>query len=73
MRKPQVDDYVRLTTSIPELSLSCGQVGVVRSLWFSPIIAYEVEFHPIGYEGQTRALLLSEQILVNDEPMLAAN
>ena len=73
MRKPQVDDYVRLTTSIPELSLNRGQVGVVRSLWFSPIIAYEVEFHPVGYDGQTRALLLSEQILVNDEPMLPAN
>ncbi len=73
MRKPQVDDYVRLTTSIPELSLNSGQVGVVRSLWFSPTVAYEVEFHPIGLDGQTRALLLGEQILVNDEPLLAAN
>ena len=72
MRKPQVDDYVRLTTSIPELSLSFGQVGVVRSLWFSPTVAYEVEFHQIGLDGQTRALLLGEQLLVNDEPLLAA-
>ena len=72
MRKPQVDDYVRLTSSIPELSLSCGQVGIVRSLWFSPTVAYEVEFHEIGIDGQTRALLLNEQILVNDEPLLVA-
>lgn len=72
MRKPEVDDYVRLMTSIPELSLNYGQVGVVRSLWFYPTVAYEVEFHPIGLDGQTRALLLGEQLLVNEEPLLAA-
>jgi hypothetical protein len=73
MRRPQVDDYVRLTADIPELSLNRGQVGVVRSLWFSPGIAYEVEFHPIGLDGQTRALLLGEQLLIEEGPLLAAN
>lgn len=73
MRKPQVDDYVRLTSDIPELALNRGQVGVVRSLWFSPSVAYEVEFHPVGLDGQTRALLLCDQIMLQDGPMLAAN
>ncbi len=61
MNRPQIDDYVRLTQDIPELELNRGQVGVVRSLWFSPTVAYEVEFRPAGFDGQTRALLLTEQ------------
>jgi hypothetical protein len=61
-----VDDFVRLTKDIPELSLHRGEVGVVRSTWFAPSIAYEVEFHPIGLNHETRALLLAEQIQVED-------
>ena len=53
MRQPIVDDFVRLTRDIPELSLTCGSVGVVRSTWFAPTVAYEVEFHPIGLDHQT--------------------
>jgi hypothetical protein len=62
MRQPHVDDYVRLTRDIPELYLHRGQVGVVRSTWFAPTLAYEVEFHPIGLDHQTRALVLAEQL-----------
>lgn len=66
MRKPAVDDYVRLIEDIPELSLNRGQVGVVRSTWFAPTVAYEVEFHPVGMATQTRALLLGEQVAVEE-------
>ena len=66
MRRPLVDDFVRLTQDIPELSLNRGQVGVVRSTWFSPSVAYEVEFHKIGHDYQTRALLMPEQVAVEE-------
>jgi hypothetical protein len=66
MRRPHVDDYVRLTADIPELSLHRGEVGVVRSEWFAPSVAYEVEFHPVGLDHQTRALLMAEQVMVED-------
>jgi hypothetical protein len=71
MRSPHIDDFVRLTQDIPELLLNRGQVGVVRSTWFAPTVAYEVEFHPIGLDHQTRALLLAELVEVQDGPLLA--
>ena len=66
MRRPLVDDFVRLTQDIPELSLNRGQVGVVRSTWFAPSVAYEVEFHRIGNDYQTRALLMPEQVALEE-------
>jgi hypothetical protein len=66
MRSPHVDDFVRLTADIPELALIRGEVGVVRSTWFAPSVAYEVEFHQIGHDYQTRALLLPEQVEVEE-------
>jgi Domain of unknown function (DUF4926) len=66
VRQPHVDDYVRLTQDIPELLLNRGEVGVVRSTWFSPSVAYEVEFHPVGLDHETRALLLAEQVQVEE-------
>ncbi len=66
MRQPHVDDFVRLTQDIPELALQRGEVGVVRSTWFAPSMAYEVEFHPLGLNGETRALLLAEQVQVEE-------
>lgn len=69
MRQPRIDDYVRLATDIPELALHRGDLGVVRSTWFAPTTAFEVEFHPIGLDSQTRALLLAEQVTVEDGPM----
>ena len=72
MRQPHIDDFVRLTTDIPELSLHRGDVGVVRSTWFAPTTAYEVEFHPIGLDSETRALLLAEQVQLEDGPLFDA-
>ena len=71
MRRPHVDDYVRLTQDIPELALNRGQVGVVRSEWFAPSVAYEVEFHKIGHDYQTRALLQAQQVEVEEGPLLS--
>ncbi|MGH7213680.1 MAG: DUF4926 domain-containing protein [Tepidisphaeraceae bacterium] len=71
MRRPSVDDYVRLTQDVPELSLHRGEIGVVRSTWFAPSVAYEVEFHPVGLDHQTRALLMAEQVMVEDGPLFA--
>ena len=59
---PQVDDTVQLTRDIPDLWLSRGTVGVIRSIWFAPSTVYEVEFEPVGLNCTTRALLLDEQI-----------
>jgi hypothetical protein len=71
MRQPHVDDFVRLNQDIPELELQCGQVGVVRSTWFAPTVAYEVEFDPAG--ERRRALLLERQVTVEDEDLFDRN
>lgn len=70
MREPQVDDRVRLTQDLPELSLTRGAIGVVRSTWFAPTIAYEVEFQPTGLDFQTRALLLASQVAVDEDVVM---
>ena len=72
MRRPLIDDFVRLTQDIPELSLHRGTVGVVRSTWFAPSTAYEVEFHQIGHDYQTRCLLRPEQVEVEEGSLLRA-
>ena len=72
MRSPHVDDYVRLIADIPELALQRGEIGVVRSTWFAPSVAYEVEFHQIGHDYETRALLLPEQLEIEDGPIFDA-
>lgn len=69
MGKPHIDDLVRLTQDIPELSLTRGTIGVVRSTWFAPSLAYEVEFHQIGLDYETRALLREEQVQVEEGPL----
>jgi hypothetical protein len=69
MRVPHVDDYVRLIRDIPELALARGEVGVVRSRWCAPEVAYEVEFHSLGLDEPTRALLMSDQIEIEDGPI----
>ena len=66
MRSPHIDDFVRLTRDIPELALNRGQVGVVRSTWFAPTVAYEVEFHPLGLDHETRALVMAEQLEIEE-------
>ena len=71
MRQPHIDDFVRLTQDIPELSLNRGEIGVVRSTWFAPTIAYEVEFHQTGLDYRTRALILSEQLQVEERDLVS--
>lgn len=72
MRLPSVDDTVRLTQDIPELLLSRGMSGVVRSTWCAPWLAYEVEFHISGDTHETRALLMAEQVEVESKTDSAA-
>ena len=67
MRQPHVDDFVRLMKDIPELSLQRGQVGVVRSTWCAPYTAYEVEFHSVGLDTETRALVMAEELQVAED------
>jgi hypothetical protein len=69
MRQPVVDDQVRLTQDIPELWLTKGECGVVRSTWFAPSVAYEVEFQ-IGRGSHTRVLVRPEQLQVEEGPEL---
>ena len=52
---------VRLLSDLPELSLRAGDVGVVRSSWHYPTVAYEVEFERVGYP-RARVLLLDGQV-----------
>ncbi len=66
MKKPAVNDYVRLVCDLPELALARGELGVVRSKWCAPDIAYEVEFHALGLSEPTRALLMGDQIEPDD-------
>lgn len=63
MERLHPDDRVRLRQHIPELGLSQGQVGIVCSTWFSPAVAYEVEFGLAPCGGSVvRALLLAGQV-----------
>jgi Domain of unknown function (DUF4926) len=66
MRRPSVNDYVRLVHDVPEMLLCRGDIGIVRSTWFAPAVAYEVEFHPLGANTDTRVLLRAEQVEVED-------
>lgn len=71
MPEPHVDDRVRLKRDIPDLSLHCGDVGVVRSVWFAPSCAYEVEFEATESEFRARALLGDEQIELEEQSAVA--
>ena len=73
MRDPQVNDRVRLTQDIPELCLHRGELGVVRSTWFAPAMAFEVEFRPVSNDNRCRALLLREQVTVEEAEPVAVN
>ena len=67
MRKPSVNDRVRLTREIPELSLHAGDKGVVRSIWFSPTDFYEVEFPSHETEPPDRCLVSARLVEIEDE------
>jgi hypothetical protein len=62
MMLPGIDARVQLRQDIPDLGLRRGDVGQVRSTWFSPNTAYEVEFQPEKSAFVIRALLLLHQI-----------
>jgi hypothetical protein len=62
-----VDDVIRLRQDVPELALSRGDRGVVRSMWFAPLTRYEVEFECPSQSSNTRALLRPEQMEVESE------
>ncbi len=67
MLQPKINDSVRLLQDIPELALGKGEIGVVRSLWFAPLVSYEVEFHQVGLAYEVRCLLTAEQLAVNED------
>ena len=67
MRHPHVDDCVLLNQDIPELELQRGQRGIIKSTWFAPTVAYEVEF-----DQDKRALLLERQVTI-EEALSAGN
>ena len=54
-------ERVRLVEDLPELGLRHGDEGVVRSSWYFPVRAYEVEFGA-GRGHTNRVLLLDEHV-----------
>ena len=58
------NDHVYLVRDLPELALRTGSIGVVRSAWFYPTTAYEVEFGRLGHGGGSghRLLLLEGEV-----------
>jgi hypothetical protein len=73
MRKPHVDDLVRLVHDVPDLELHRGQIGVVRSTWFAPSMAYEVEFDADGGRQQVRCLLDDAAVEIDFDDAIVAN
>ena len=67
MRQPKVDDHVRLTRGIPDLWLHQGESGIVCSTWLDPTVAFEVEFHTTDPDDVIRALVLGEQLELEEE------
>jgi hypothetical protein len=67
MRKPHVNDRVRLTREVPALSLRKGETGVVRSVWFSPDDYYEIEFPSHETEPPDRCVVPARLVEIDDE------
>ena len=57
----------------PEGLMHRGQVGVVRSTWFAPSMAYEVEFDAENGSQQVRCLLDDAQVECDFDGAMAAN
>ena len=62
------NETVRLARELPELKLSVGAVGIVRSAWFYPTTAYEVEFPGRGQGSGNRLLLLEAEVAPAEDP-----
>jgi hypothetical protein len=56
------DSRVRLARELADPQLHQGEIGVVRSSWHYPTLAYEVEFRPAG--KPLRVLLLDREIVL---------
>jgi hypothetical protein len=67
-----IDDVVRLRQDIPELALTRGERGVIRSTWFAPFTRYEVEFECPNQCSNTRALLRADQMEIEGHSMVLA-
>ena len=67
MRKPVVNDRVRVIREIPQLSLHAGETGVVRSIWFAPRDCYEIEFESHECEPPDRCVVPAQLVEI-DEP-----
>jgi hypothetical protein len=70
MKELGIDDVVRLTKDIPERQLVRGETGVICSTWFAPEVTFEVEFHQIGHDCQTRCLVHREQVELDERATL---
>ena len=73
MRQPKVDDHVRLTQDIPNLWLHRGETGIICSRWSVPMPAFEVEFHTTDPHDVVRALVLREQLEVEEESLFESS
>lgn len=63
---PHIDESVRLTHDLPQCWLHRGDCGTVKSTWFSPNVAYEVEFPHPDKTMATRVVLLPDEIEPTD-------
>ncbi len=62
MWQPQLNDRVRLLHDVPDLLLHSGDVGVVKSVWFAPQTAYEVEFEQPKSAYRVRKILQPAEV-----------
>ena len=67
MMQIRIDERVQVMQDIPELELHYSDVGTVRSTWFEPTTAYEVDFQRRQPLCCVRALLMPNQIRVETE------
>lgn len=68
MYQPRISQQVRLTHDLPDQWLQRGEQGIVKSRWFAPTIAFEVEFAKPGERYRTRVVLVPEQIEPGTSP-----
>jgi len=66
-RQIMSNDLVRLRDDLPALLLRRGDRGIVRSAWFYPHIAFEVEFRDAAPGCPERVLLLEDQVQIANE------
>jgi hypothetical protein len=62
LRQIMSNDQVRLAINVPELALREGNVGIVRSSWYFPVVAFEVEFGGDARRPAARVLLLEDHV-----------